>query len=219
MKKVVGILSVLLILLLIIWCYNQKIKDNQFIEKVKKYETNETELDFLNITYDEYKKNIRGILTVEMEEYYLKNKDKRHFLRIIDDKDLRMRDLENINEEEFKEYKKIINENNKENGIKQIDIKIEISNDNYESLIEGNKRVYSKTTRTIFYVDKAPTKSFIFKAYDFKKMKKEWKIEKISRSYAKGNSSKIMLPFTAYTPENNRKTKYIESINISKKFN
>ncbi len=218
-KRLIVVLFVSLVMIGTTGCNSKEVENNQFIEKVKILETNEIDLDFLEITYDEFKENINGVFTPKNGNYYFENKDKRFFLNV-DGEDLRMKDLENITEEEFKKYQEIIADNFKEDGIQKIDLKIEISDENYESIFEGEKRVYSKTTQIVYFDNKEPVETLIFKAYDFKSVDNKWGISKIEKSYAKASkysekALKTKLAFTAFTPENNRKIKYVESINFT----
>jgi hypothetical protein len=190
-------------------CNSKGFENNEFIEKVRILETNEIDLDFLEITYDEFNENINGVFTPENGNYYFENKDKRYFLNV-DGEDLRMKDLENITEEEFKKYQEIIAENFKEDGIKRIDSKIQISDENYEAINEDEKKAYSKTTQTVYYADKESVKTMVLKAYYFKKTDEKWKISKIIRVHSKGSrSNEILLNAT----ENRIRIKYVESIN------
>lgn len=190
---------------------DNRVEKNEFIEKVKVFEMNEIKLDGLQITYDKFKENLNGIFTQKYEKYYLENKDKRYFLSV-EGKDLRMKDIENINEEAFQEYQKIIEKSSKEKGIQQIDSKIEISDANYEAINEDEKKAYSKITQIVYYADKEPVKTIVLKAYYLKKTDKQWKISKIVRVHSKGSRSNGII---LNAIENRIRIKYVESINLT----
>ena len=230
MKKIIGVLLVLLMIIGLIGCRNKEAQKNTFIEKVKILETNEFKLDALEITYDEFKENISGIFPQKFEKYYLEKKENTLILDW-DNKKLYIKDLENKSKEELDNYRKMVHEYSKKYGFDKFEERVEISNENYEGTFDGEKRVYSKKTQIHYFEETEPLEELNFTLYDFKKIDDEWKISNIKSSYVRKNVKiydrqigkmreatpeefKEILASSAFTPENNNKIKYVESFNL-----
>jgi len=221
MKKIIVILFILLVMIGSTGCNNKEDEKNLFIEKVKTFEMNEIKFATSEITYDEYKENISGIFTQNLEKYYLEKKDS----KVPDGLKSVMTGTVITTEEELKGDIK----SNQENTGK-IELTIEISDENYEGTFEGEKRIYSKTTQVINIPDVQPAQFLIFKMYDFKKTNDKWRISQIKNSFVRvsshydretetmieltGEKLKEVLKHRAFTPENNSKIEYVESINL-----
>jgi len=221
-KKLIAVLVISLVMIGSIGCNNKQVEKNMFIEKVKTLEMNEIKFAATEISYDEFKENISGIFTQNFEKYYL---EKKNDLKAQDGLKSVMRDTVITTDEELKEDLK----RNKGNfGI--IELTLEISDANYEGTFEGEKRVYSKTEQNINISDIESAKFLIFKMYDFKKSNGDWKISQIKNSLIRldnhyerktktridltGEKLREVLTYTAFTPENNNKIEYVESINL-----
>lgn len=230
-KKKFVVLLFILIIIGSTGCNNKKSEKNIFIEKVKILETNEFKLDALEITYDEFKENVSNIFPQKTEKYYLEKKDNT-LIFDMDSTKLYIKDLEDISEEELNSYRKMLQGFFNERGFEKLEQRVEISDENYEGTFDGEKRVYSKKTRTLYFADTEPVKELHFTMYDFKKVDDEWMISNTKSSFVRKNMDiydkktgtlrepteeefKKVLASTAFTPENNNKIKYVESINFT----
>lgn len=211
-------------------CDNKKSERNEFIEKVKILETNEYKINNLEITYDEFKDNIKGIFSQKYEKNYLEKKASNQIIWA--NKKNYIKEIEGLSEEELENYQAKVLDDSKEDGFEKLELTIEISDATYEGTFDGEKRVYSKKTRTIYSTDMKTIKHFFFTMYDFKKINDEWKISNVKNSYLRLDKGiydkktqkmrelstdeiKKLLASTAFTPENNNKIKYVESINFT----
>lgn len=230
MKKIIGVLFILIMIIGIIGCRNKQAEKNAFIQKVKILETNEFKLDALEITYDEFKENISGIFPQKFEKYYLEEKENTLILNW-DNNKLYIKDLEGISKEELDGYRKMVHEHAKAYGFNKSKQKVEITDENYEGTFDGEKRVYSKKTQIHYFEETETVEQLIFTLYDFKKIDDKWKISNIKSSSVRKNMKiydrqkekmreatpeefKEILASTAFTPENNEKIKYVESFEL-----
>lgn len=221
MKKNLILLIFLIVFISFIGCSinNQESEQNMLMRKVKNFEINKAKLDNLEITYGEFKKNVQGTFTIGFEKQYLKKLNTTQILNI-DGDEILLKDLDDISEEKFQEYKEKMEQTKEEYGVKKLERKIELSNGNYEGTLEDTKRVYSKTLEIFYQINKEPSNILIFKVYDFKKENNKWKITMIKESSIQiDNLNEIELKEElskmAFNPETNQEIKYIESINIT----
>lgn len=211
-------------------CDNNKSEENEFIEKVNILETNEYKINNLEITYDEFKDNIKSIFSQKYETYYLEKKERNQIIWA--NKENYIKEIEGLSKEELEKYQERVLDESQKDGFEKLELTIEISDANYEGTFDGEKRVYSKKTRTIYSNDMRPIKQLFFTMYDFKKINNEWKISNMKNSYLRLDKGiydekmqkmrelsdkeiKKLLASTAFTPENNSKIKYVESINFT----
>lgn len=234
MKKIIGALLIILMILGLTSCTNEEPQKNIFIEKVKILEMNEFKLEALEITYDEFQENISGLFPEKFEKYYLEEKVNTLIFNS-DNKKLYIKDLEGISDEELNQYRKMLYENYVELGFDKLEQRVEISDEKYEGTFDGEKRVYSRITKTIYFAEADSGEGLIFTIYDFKKIDDEWKISNIKSSSVRKNVKiydeelektrkatpqefKEILASTAFTPENNNAIKYVDSFNQSLDF-
>jgi len=230
MKKIIGVLLVILMIVGLTSCKNEVSQKNVFIEKVKILETNEFKLNTLEISYDEFKENIRGIFPEKFEKYYLEEKENTLIFKW-DNKEVYIKDLEGISDEELAQYRKMSHEKAIEYGFEKSEERFEISDENYEGTFDGEKRVYSRKTHTIYFAEAEPLEKLLFTLYDFKKVDDEWKISNRKSSFVRKNMKiydkglekmreatpeefQDILASIAFTPENNDAIKYVESFNL-----
>lgn len=218
MKKIIIIL-IPLISILFVGCSNLA-KENSFTKKVEVLKVNEIKLKTLEISFNDFQKNIQDIFTKEYEKSYI-NKIGEQVLLKTNGQIIHIKDLESIDFEKINEYKKEINKFNKKIGYENIDILIDISNESYDGTFDNTKRVYTKTTQSLYFKDKkTPFKTLTYNAYDFENDSRDWKISQIKKTSIRTNNFNKkelndILSRTAFTKENNNNIEYIKSLNLS----
>jgi len=208
-KKIISVLLSLLVLISVVGCKDINDKKENLTEKIVTLEKNKSKLENLDITYNEYKENIKVVTTKD----FLKSKIK-DILFVIDGKQYTGSILIDLSKEETEKLKREIKEINKKMNLFIKSKKIEIS-DSYESEIPNTKYVFSKITET----DESETESTTTKRYTFIKENDKWKIDNIDFDTisvpANNNQNKDKLVSNLkYQTKNNEKVEYIKEINL-----
>lgn len=189
---------------------NENVSDNDIVDKVKTYETNEYLFNKLEISYSEYKDNIKDTV---VSFFPYKDND---VIFIYNDIKLTGKDLEKMASKEWKEHKdKIVDIFPKyDNDI--IDTTYEMSGV-YDSKDYNRKYVFVKIIKKYNYENKLETHTN--RRYTVVKENNEWKIMDIGIKTAewKDENEKLFnvkkeqyLEKTAYFSVNNQPVEYKE---------
>jgi len=233
MNKKPVLLIVIVFILSLIGCTQNKILDinELIIEKTKTYEIYEDQFIRLQISYDEFKKNMKDIV---IDINYLDDKElfgysgisgnRMYFAKdlvgfTLEEIKLLLEDVENDLRKQYEEkgwdYDKYKKETEIEYGNPSVEVKI---SNVYDDRDYNWKYVFSQTY--IKYNNKNNTEQYINKRYRFVEENGEWKILNVDQSSIHWDKDSEMkeelLKKLSYQTFNNEPIEYIEIVKLSR---